>query len=101
MKDEIKEILEYIKDVDLYIEDNGYQYKRLSLIEIKILLDYITNLQEENENKTEYICDLVTEKINYKQRNEKAIEYIKNNCYYLVDNDDKNLLNILQNGGDI
>jgi hypothetical protein len=45
----------------------------------------ITNLQEEKED--------------YKSRCEKAIKYIKNNCYYLVDNDDKNLLNIL-NGGD-
>ena len=49
MKDEIKEILEWLSDNDIYVEDNGYQYKRISLRETKLLLDYITNLQEENE----------------------------------------------------
>ena len=49
MKDEIKEILDYLKDKDDYIEDYGYEYKRISLEDTKVLLDYITNLQKENE----------------------------------------------------
>ena len=49
MNDEIKEILDWLKDEDIYLEDYGYQYKRISLKDTKILLDYITNLQQENE----------------------------------------------------
>ena len=41
MNDEIKEILDFKEDAD---------YKRLSVDEITILRDYITNLQEENEH---------------------------------------------------
>ena len=40
MNNEIKEILDFKEDAD---------YKRLSVDEITILGDYITNLQEENE----------------------------------------------------
>lgn len=47
MNDEIKEILDWLKDEDIYVEDYGFQYKRISLKEIKQLLDYITNLQQE------------------------------------------------------
>ena len=49
MNDEIKEILDWLKDEDIYIEDYGYQYKRISLRETKLLLDYITNLQQKIE----------------------------------------------------
>ena len=41
MNNEIKEILDFKEDAD---------YKRLSVDEITILRDYITNLQEENEH---------------------------------------------------
>lgn len=51
MNNEIKEILDWLKDEDIYLEDHGYQYKRISLKDTKILLDYITNLQQENEKK--------------------------------------------------
>ena len=49
MNNEIKEILNNLKDKCKYIEDYGYQYKRLSLEDTELLLDYITNLQQENE----------------------------------------------------
>ena len=70
MNDEVKEILDYFqKDVDKYEEskkylmekygydeetiDNISQHKRH--INIKILLDYITNLQQENKKYKEVI----------------------------------------------
>ena len=49
LNNEIKEILDFLKDKDDYIEEYGYEYKRISLEDTKILLDYITNLQEELE----------------------------------------------------
>ena len=92
MKGEIKEILDWLKDEDIYIEEIGYQYKRISLRESKLLLDYITNLQEENERLKEDIrkdevyfktfelaeeCDQKQDIIDtYKSRNEKAIEIL-------------------------
>lgn len=47
MINEIKEIIEYLKNPDFYVEDFGFSYKRISLDETNILLDYITNLQNE------------------------------------------------------
>ena len=85
MNDEIKEILDYFqKDVDKYEEskkylmekygydeetiDNISQHKRH--INTKILLDYITNLQQENQK--------------YKEVIDKAICYIQENtCWEL------------------
>ena len=49
MNNEIKEILDYLKDNDNYIEDIGGEHKRIGLYETKILLNYITNLQEYNQ----------------------------------------------------
>ena len=51
MNDEIKEILGYLKDEDDYIEDLGINYKRIHIDngDLKTLLDYITNLQQDNE----------------------------------------------------
>jgi hypothetical protein len=47
MNDEIKEILEYWK---FYInEQNNYKLLNVHFDEIKKVLDYITNLQQENE----------------------------------------------------
>lgn len=65
MKDEINEILEWLSDKDIYLEDNGYLYKRISLGETNLLLDYITNLQDENNH--------------LKQNKERTLEYIENN----------------------
>ena len=69
MNNEIKEILEFKENAD---------YKRLSVDEITILEDYITNLQEENEHLDKVNCHL-RKKINndiYKSRNEKAINEV-------------------------
>ena len=114
----IKEILDNLKDID--------KTSILKNNDAKIILDYITNLQQENQDikdtlqdKLDYIghlkelCDKYEEEHSsefktwkderqqlrdYKSRNEKAIEYIKeNNCpdpYCLTDD----LLNILQDG---
>ena len=51
MNDEIKVILDYLKDENDYIEDFGISYKRIHIDngDLKLLLDYITNLQQENE----------------------------------------------------
>ena len=94
MNNEIKEILDFLKDKDDYIEEYGYEYKRISLEDTKILLDYITNLQD------------------YKSRCEKAIEYIEKSMdnsqpfykYLFGDENGKvenldRLLNILQGVG--
>ena len=50
MKDEIKEILDYLKDDNWdYYPSDGIPYKVFLMEERDKLLDYITNLQEENE----------------------------------------------------
>ena len=80
MKDEIKEILDNIKNKyeDYYVQDI------VSGNDLKQLLDYITNLQQENKILKENAIhnDKVVDKAKwnemlYKSRNEKAIEYIK------------------------
>lgn len=58
MKEEIKEILDELRDKDCYINNET----TLTFDEAKDILDYITNLQEKYNE--------------YKQRNEKAIDYI-------------------------
>ena len=101
MKDEIKEMLQEIKEmVDNYLkiykleDDMMYDTINYKASQWYALLDYITNLQQEKED--------------YKSRNEKAIEYIKEHIRIddeypaymemLVEEKDE-LLNIL-NGGD-
>ena len=94
MKDEIKEIEEWLRDIST---PTGLSYsgdRTLSNSMADHIIDYITNLQEEKED--------------YKSRNEKAIELLKEaGCY---DEETKtfcddvweelpNLLNIL-NGDD-
>ena len=122
MKDEIKEILNGFKEIldnptttdECYdgriIEiDRSYD---LDLDEIKVLLDYITNLQEENERLE--ISLLAQEELsmneyykanNYKSRIDKAIEYIKEwqsfpHTNGSTHNELKNLLNILTGGNE-
>ena len=107
MNNEIKEILREAKE---------FQYIDLNIEETDLLLDYITNLQEENERLKEenkHIFSKVNddkllisnamnyaEAQDYKSRCEKAIEYIKEwqsfphtNC--TTHNELKNLMNIL------
>ena len=80
MNNEIKKILKIEVDCD---------YKKLSVDEISILEDYITNLQEENKRLIELdenypIEEQLEEALKYeniyKSRIEKVVEYIKQNC---------------------
>ena len=74
MKDKIKEIREYIS-CPQFGDDHYGKWGALRLDQrkkIKDLLDYITNLQESEAYYYGQYKD-------YKLRNEKAIEYIKNN----------------------
>ena len=87
MKDETKEILDILKNKECYINDDI----TLNINETKLLLDYITNLQEENNNLkedfkrhidrinelTERNGNLQEEKEDYKSRNEKANNILK------------------------
>ena len=109
MNNDIKEILEQLEWYrKIGKKDVFYPEYVLSNKKAFMLLDYINNLQEENERLKE-LCDKYEEEHNttfnywkqlikedYKSRCEKAIEYIKDNLYYCVDNDDTNLLNILK-----
>lgn len=88
MNNEIKEILEITETAD---------YKRLSVDEIIVIKDYIIDLQEKYK-QTKLLKEL------YKLRNEKAIDYIKQDnelsvdCYYKFKDlcEFENILNILQ-----
>ena len=71
----------------------------------KLLLDYITNLQEENKRLQQNNYDMQREMAMCWQKIDKAVEYIKNGSYleegYMIPVVEKNpLLNILQNGSD-
>ena len=109
MKDKIKEILESFASTDENIMFGDIV--ELNSKQSHLLLDYITNLQQENERLKE-LCDEYEEEhsnefkiwkeerhelLDYKSRCEKAIEYI--NTHYLNANEPE-LLNILQNGSD-
>ena len=85
MSEEIKEILDRLENCDnyKYRNDNGLSYKEIEGWEIDLLKDYITNLQEENEQLKE-LCDKYEEEHNTTfiewqkdiKANKKAIEYI-------------------------
>ena len=74
MKDEIKEILEELKDKCKYIEDYGYQYKRLSLEDTEILLNYINSLEEDNTMYAQIKNEYEEEIKDLKQENQKLKE---------------------------
>lgn len=58
MNDEIKEILDNLKD-DTYVPlEDGRDYKLLYKGDDKLLLDYITNLQQENQKNKKIIKDV-------------------------------------------
>ena len=110
MKDEIKEILDIFKKInEEYSLDTELDFEDYEIpnIYLKALLDYITNLQEENERLTQgttvltnKIIDMtkenerlkdeiystnqvVNELLDIKSRKDKAIEYLANcdwNC---------------------
>ncbi len=94
MNNELKKI---IKEIECYQNEDMCMIM-LSQKENKALLDYITNLQQENNNlKTS--LDESQEVVNdLQQRIEKAVEYIKVECmcnYGLDDTYMEKLLNIL------
>lgn len=109
MNNEIKEIL-YLQDyIDKYKSDekaiiNGNRLTTpamLDYLEAKELLDYITNLQEENkqlrwESNHNYNLgkDIDKEARKYKSRIDKAIEYIKNDWYELNTRDIEHVVNL-------
>ena len=112
MKDEIREILRYLRI------ENGHCSSELSYEETHLLLDYITNLQQENEELNK-MCELYSKSLycaeltDYKSRIKKAVEYIKEHIQkYDIDGSigdfdefdmltkPNYLLNILQNGSD-
>lgn len=79
MKEEVKIILNYLKK-----KENTRRIKCITIVESKQLLDYINNLQEENKELKDYLKIMEKSKddnlnrfLDYKQRNEKAIEYIE------------------------
>ena len=99
MNDEIKEILDYFqKDVDKYVESKKYlmekygydeetinnisQHKRH--INTKILIDYITNLQQENQKYKEvidrlnFIKNRKNQGASQENINKMAIEFVNN-----------------------
>lgn len=126
MKDEIKEILEYLKDEDEYYKKAeevivGYGDLIVEKEDIDKLLDYITNLQEENQRLKDYLKIMEKGKDNnlnrfldYKSRCEKAIEELDkyiNSCEIEAEhtlNNEKCLISInhskkvknILNGGD-
>lgn len=86
MKNEIKEILDEMK----FMQEKKVKFYSLDIYQSKLLLDCITNLQEENKrlNKNQRYCkkgvfsleydketlsDMIDE---YKSRINKAIEYL-------------------------
>lgn len=76
MTEEIKEILEYFKSDDIHLIQcehkwcDAYGYEKSQMK--KDLLDYITNLQQENKSKTHQI-EVLEEIVNYERniRNDK------------------------------
>ena len=86
MKDEIKEILDRLKYTVI-----KHSFLDMSLSEYNTILDYITNLEQENERLLrekiqkelcESLLDECDEHNKYLQdRIDKAIEYIKELCY--------------------
>lgn len=105
LKDEIKETLEYLKN-DFYTYGETYIKEKCKIVtkkESHQLLDYITNLQQENENiiSTSLAYDLAVARVKeLEYRINKAIEYINNSSLnnWLYGAPDDDLLEIL--GGD-
>lgn len=111
MTEEIKEILDDMKS----IPSDEICGLGLGEKQCKLLLNYITNLQKENQslkNQLDFIdeqnkhIDKLEKMIkDYKQRNEKAVEYIKEHTDKVIitripkiDFDYNELLNILKGG---
>ena len=79
MSEEVKKILDYLKT------ENGNCSSELSYDETHLLLNYITNLQKENELLQRTNKFLFETSYEYKQRIDKAIEYMKERKKYSGD----------------
>ncbi len=90
MKEEIKEILDYLKDEDEYYDGKekvvlNYDEKVIERDDISLLLDYITNLQQERDclqrnydDNEQAIQKLIKEFKELQQEVEELREYKKN-----------------------
>lgn len=78
MTDEIKDITNYIKK---QLEKTYcIEFKEFKKVDLNKLLDYITNLQKENERLKELnICVGCENNPDYKSRIDKALEIIERN----------------------
>lgn len=115
------EIKELIRDCNELLNDEFFTLNNIEITrhELNLLLDYITNLQQENgrllsENIAIKSIRYMVDEVIYKSRCEKAVEYIENNWieysdFQYVDNDDelnidcesiKKLLDILNGRSD-
>lgn len=75
MNDEIKEILDNLKNKDNDIKGiNFLKYQDLTRGEINLLLDYITNLQQENKIRQQDINNLAYQLAKMKEENERLKE---------------------------
>ena len=97
MKDEIKEILDILQKCKDY-DDEVYLIKQHGAT---LLLDYITNLQEENVVLKSQLLQDNKSYYDMKGRIKKAIEHIKintkdNTFYEYYDGEVKDLLEILK-----
>lgn len=92
MTEDIKEILDKLKDNDWYeeLDLTGTKWIELKQEETNQLLNYITNLQKENYNLKNVMFtgrnynEVLKSEQDYKQRNEKAVEYIENDLQISV-----------------
>ena len=131
MSEDIKEILDKFRKLEYDDYELEYDIDQIERKEEKLLLDYITNLQEENEElkmtnlaladditknkiiKQEVLTEccgipigeipmLTIKNDEYKQRIDKAIEYINKHFHWGIDGNDNidDLLNILQGKSD-
>lgn len=103
MTEALEEILEYLIDTDKYIEDYGYQYKRLSLHDTFQLLDYITNLQQDLEKAIDtiekdrqfYKCRM-DEYIDLKKENEELKQTLHNITINGVEEENMSVLDLIK-----
>ena len=98
MEDEIKEILEALKPHDKEFAKAGIKEYSLvlSVKEQKILLDYITNLQDENKELKVENEKLTQLWLSSQEKRRKAIKYLEQPNRDNFDYSKAQLLNILQ-----
>ena len=109
MSEEIKEILDYLKPKYDIVDEFGNDYKKVKFKDCKLLLNYITNLQQSNQIKD--LQQKVEQLENIRKEAIKATKDVKQFVYdELVDRNVSgatethckimDLLNILNKGSD-